>query len=320
MKKHIIKLFSPLFVLFTINSTSNAILSYQSTRALNSDITNVVISEVYGGGGESSAPYKYDYIELYNNSDSVIELNGWYVHYGASTTDLNFKTSLSGRILPRSFYLIKELGTGTNGLELPLSDISGSITMARGAFKVALTNNDVKPTTVNDTNVIDFIGAGNANMYEGSRALYGSVTESLQRVISEGVAIDTNDNGNDFILGVPSPMNSALSIATKIMAEDEALQCITKYPEVKSLLGNLSVNQLNYFQNDNENMLLISARERYQAWSLYHNDTEAYPLINQIRTNDYDQSELSVIAIVLIGVLGLTTIILYYFINKKKIK
>jgi hypothetical protein len=31
---------------------------------------NLVISQVYGGGGNTGAPYTHDYIEIFNRSDS----------------------------------------------------------------------------------------------------------------------------------------------------------------------------------------------------------------------------------------------------------
>jgi predicted extracellular nuclease len=38
--------------------------------------TSLVISQMYGGGGNSGAPYTYDYLELYNPTASPISLNG----------------------------------------------------------------------------------------------------------------------------------------------------------------------------------------------------------------------------------------------------
>ena len=46
------------------------------------DITSpVVISEVYGGGGNTGAQYTNDFIELYNNGSTPSSLSTWSVQY-----------------------------------------------------------------------------------------------------------------------------------------------------------------------------------------------------------------------------------------------
>ena len=41
--------------------------------------SHFVISEVYGGGGNSGAIYKNDFIEIYNPTDSTVSLSNWSV-------------------------------------------------------------------------------------------------------------------------------------------------------------------------------------------------------------------------------------------------
>ena len=43
--------------------------------------TGLVISEVYGGGGNSGATYTNDFIELYNPTASAVPLDGYTVQY-----------------------------------------------------------------------------------------------------------------------------------------------------------------------------------------------------------------------------------------------
>src|SRR2546425_11125814 len=46
---------------------------------------SIVISQVYGGGGNSGATLKNDFIELYNRSAATVDLTGWSVQYAATT-------------------------------------------------------------------------------------------------------------------------------------------------------------------------------------------------------------------------------------------
>jgi len=45
------------------------------------DLPDVIITEVFGGGGNSGAPYSNDYIELYNTTDNPVDIGGWSVQY-----------------------------------------------------------------------------------------------------------------------------------------------------------------------------------------------------------------------------------------------
>ena len=45
------------------------------------DGTQVVVSEVYGAGGNSGALYNRDYVELYNPRDTAVNLDGLSVQY-----------------------------------------------------------------------------------------------------------------------------------------------------------------------------------------------------------------------------------------------
>lgn len=47
--------------------------------------SNIVISQVYGGGGNSGATLKNDFIELYNLGLSSVDISNWSVQYASST-------------------------------------------------------------------------------------------------------------------------------------------------------------------------------------------------------------------------------------------
>src|SRR5207253_5968549 len=70
--------------------------------------TGVVISQVYGGGGNVGATRLNDYIELFNRGNSAVSLAGWTVQYTGSTgtTWGSAKTALSASIASGSYYLV----------------------------------------------------------------------------------------------------------------------------------------------------------------------------------------------------------------------
>src|SRR5438270_10861853 len=43
--------------------------------------TTIVISQVYGGGGNSGATYKNDFIEIFNRGAAPVSVTGWSVQY-----------------------------------------------------------------------------------------------------------------------------------------------------------------------------------------------------------------------------------------------
>ena len=57
--------------------------------------TTVVVSQVYGGGGNAGATYTHDFIELFNRGSSVVSLNGWSVQYASSAGTSWQRTNLT---------------------------------------------------------------------------------------------------------------------------------------------------------------------------------------------------------------------------------
>src|SRR5688572_9189435 len=59
---------------------------------------DVVISQIYGGGGNAGAPLRNDYVELFNRGRSAVDLTGWNVSYSSATGSNEQVTSLTGTI------------------------------------------------------------------------------------------------------------------------------------------------------------------------------------------------------------------------------
>lgn len=165
----------------------------------------VVINEVYGGGGNTGATYTNDFIELYNNGDLPVDLTGWTVQYASSAGSSWQKTGLTGTIQPKNYYLIQQAKGAGGTTPLPTPDAIGNISMSGTAGKVALVNNSTTLTGTCPTGLVDFVGFGAAtNCSEELPTANLSNTTSAQR---SPVGKDTGNNKADFVIGAPSPMN-----------------------------------------------------------------------------------------------------------------
>ncbi|MEO6237368.1 MAG: DNA/RNA non-specific endonuclease, partial [Vicinamibacterales bacterium] len=173
----------------------------------------VVISQIYGGGGNAGAAYQNDYVELYNRGTSPVDTGGWSLQYAAATgTGWDFnRQPLGGTIGPGEYYLIALASGGTDGAALPAANITGQINMSGSNGKVALVNS-FDPLTGNcptsDPHLMDLVGYGNADCREGAVAAPSpGTTTALFRL--GGGSTDTDSNGHDFAPGSPSPRRTA---------------------------------------------------------------------------------------------------------------
>ena len=65
----------------------------------------VVISQVYGAGGNSGATLRSDYIELHNNGTTAVNLSAWSVQYTSSAGTTWTRTNLTGSIAAGGYFL-----------------------------------------------------------------------------------------------------------------------------------------------------------------------------------------------------------------------
>lgn len=188
-------------------------------RAHAEQADHVVISQVYGGGGNSGATYTNDFIELYNPTDSDVSLEGWSVQWASGTGTTWAVNTLSGNIKSHGYFLIQEAaGTSVTNKPLPTPDATGPFTMGAGSGKIVLVNSTDKVSGQSPTNVVDFVGYGSGTTgYEGSNPTKTpSATLSAVRIPYAntapaqglGNAWDTDDNASDFVTVTPNPRNS----------------------------------------------------------------------------------------------------------------
>src|SRR5262245_35741516 len=148
-------------------------LQFLPSEARGAVSPDIVISQVYGGGGNGGAPFTNDFIELFNRGMTTVNITGWTVQYASSTGTSWSKTDLNGTLAPGQYYLIQEASGGGVGSPLPAPDATWTIAMAATAGKVVLTNNNTLiPNGVScpvGSNIVDIVGYGNAtNCFEGA--------------------------------------------------------------------------------------------------------------------------------------------------------
>ena len=130
---------------------------------------HIVISQVYGGGGNSGAVFTNDFIELFNPGSQAVDLNGFSLQYSsAAGSTWNSIIPLSG-IIPSKKYFLIQLSGGTNGVALPTPELSSSINLSATSGKIILVHSISALTGSCPVSalIIDFLGYGTANCYEG---------------------------------------------------------------------------------------------------------------------------------------------------------
>jgi DNA/RNA endonuclease G (NUC1) len=174
----------------------------------------IVISQIYGGGGNSGAAYQNDYVELFNRGTDTVDIGGWSLQYTSAAGDTwEFNTQpLGGTIAPGEYLLVSMASGGDTGAALPQANINGQINMSATAGKIALVNGFdglVGTCPIGDPHLMDFVGYGSAaNCQEGTtKAPAPSNTTALLR--RNGGSFDTDRNGSDFVTGAPTPRRTA---------------------------------------------------------------------------------------------------------------
>ncbi|HEV7904120.1 MAG TPA: Ig-like domain-containing protein [Pyrinomonadaceae bacterium] len=190
----------------------------------------VLISEFRFNGPNGTGD---EFIELYNNSDSPVSLNGWTIAAPAGTGGGGVVSGITGQILARSHFLVAPsdysvAGYPSNGIVTAVPDQA----YTGGAF---LDDGGAQLRDLNGA-AIDSVGFSSANgtgFREGaglspSTGVTPTASDqySFVRKMTSGFPQDTNDNAADFvlvstsgtvgatiaILGAPGPENSAAPI------------------------------------------------------------------------------------------------------------
>jgi predicted extracellular nuclease len=177
----------------------------------------LVISQVYGGGGNTGATLKNDFMEIFNRGSSAVDVRGWSIQYASSTGSTWTRTTLAAASLPDPvliqpgrYFLVRQAQGAGGTVDLPRADAIGTTSMSSSAGKVVLLNSDTTIATGTlcpTANVVDLVGYGaGTNCSETApTATLNNTTAALR--LGDGCT-DTDNNSADFTTGSPSPRNS----------------------------------------------------------------------------------------------------------------
>jgi uncharacterized protein len=209
------RLLSPVPALCLLLLLSAAFLT--QTGSVKASSSGIVISQVYGGGGNAGSTFKNDFIEIFNADGVTVNLNGWSVQYASAAGTTWQVTPLSGSLAPGQYFLIQESQGAGGTTNLPAPNATGNIAMSATAGKVALVSSTVALSGGCPVGgaLVDFVGygtgTGGASCFEGTAAAptLTNTTANLRR--NNGLQ-DTDNNSADFLTGAPNPRNTPVGV------------------------------------------------------------------------------------------------------------
>ena len=177
--------------------------------------SGVVVSQIYGGGGNAGATFRNDFVELFNAGSVTVDVSGWTVQYGTAAGTTWQTTALSGTIAAGRYYLVQLASNSDVGAALPPADATGTSNLGGTSGKIALVRGGAALTCgasagscSTDPLVEDFVGYGSASDFEGTGSAAGLSNTSAAFRANDGCT-DTGDNATDFAAATPAPRNTA---------------------------------------------------------------------------------------------------------------
>ena len=157
---------------------------------------NVVINEVYGGGGNSGSVYSNDFVELYNPTDHDIDVTGWVLDQQSTAGKSGSTTTLNGAVPAGGYYLIKGKAGANNTGDLPDAEAENAKMDfgAKGAIAVLT-------SPAGEVDRVAWGGASDAN----SESKPAGATDNKTSVQRKEDGKDTDDNNADFEVAAPTP-------------------------------------------------------------------------------------------------------------------
>jgi hypothetical protein len=189
----------------------------------------IIISEIYGGGGDAGSALRNDYIILKNIGSETASLQGATLQYAASNGNFTQYHTLPDITLSSGqSYLIQEGAGGGGTTDLPAPDFmagnilnfdgsqssSAGLDIDRVSGRVVLANGSLQVLSPNDSHIIDFVTYGSTVQFAGiGSGITPTAATSFKRMRN------TPSNGPEFVIAPASPVNSMSSNGSTAIAD-----------------------------------------------------------------------------------------------------
>lgn len=186
---------------------------------------DLVVSQVYGGGGNTGAPYTHDFIEIFNRGSGTASLTGMSLQYASATGTGHFGANAGQltelpavTVAPGAYFLVAEAGGAvgapltpdhTDPTPIAMGAAAGKVALVTGTTSLGCNGGSTAPCDAAAlSRIVDLVGYGTANFFEGAAAApAASNTTAVLR--ANGGRTDTDHNGADFTAGTPTPRGSS---------------------------------------------------------------------------------------------------------------
>ena len=170
---------------------------------------SVVISQIYGGGGNTGAVWRNDFVELFNRGTEPVSVAGWSVQYASATGTTWQVAPIDGMIGPGQYFLVQLAGGAGGTQSLPVPDATGALALGATAGKIALSRNGTPlQEAANRPFVQDLVGYG-TTATDFKIAPTRDLSNTTAAIRAGGGCVDTGNNQADFAVGAPVPRNGS---------------------------------------------------------------------------------------------------------------
>lgn len=246
----------------------------------------ILISEIQIEGASS----KDEFVELFNPNTQDVDLKGWSLKRktsGGNETNLVSKTAFSGTIAALGYFLVappsNEDGTPNyTGSATPDLFYSGK------TYSVASDNTALLYNPNGD--LVDKIGFGETQDFEGVPIANHSQGESLGRKFENGTYQDTDNNSEDLEAQIPSPKAQNQKKQTPPPPQENGDKKEGSSPTVKLVINEIAWMGTKASQNDEWIELYNGGPESVSlaGWKLTANDgTPSIELSGEISGQGY---------------------------------